>query len=64
MSTLLIKGNWKIAKGRLKQKFAQLVHDDLELIEGKEDELIGRIQKRIGHARKPRAADLYSGGSH
>src|ERR1700691_5034936 len=52
MSTLTVKGNWNIAKGKLKQKFAQLTDDDLQFIEGKEDELIGRIQKRTGHARK------------
>lgn len=48
MNTLQIKGNWNIAKGRLKQKFAQLTDDDLEYLEGKEDELIGRIQKITG----------------
>jgi len=52
MSALTVKGNWNIAKGKMKQKFAQLTDDDLQFIEGKEDELIGRIQKRTGHARK------------
>ena len=50
MSTLTAKGTWNIAKGKLKQKFAQLTDDDLQFTEGKEDELIGRIQKRTGHA--------------
>jgi uncharacterized protein YjbJ (UPF0337 family) len=52
MSTLTTKGNWNIAKGKLKQKFARLTDDDLQFIEGKEDELIGRIQKRTGQARE------------
>jgi uncharacterized protein YjbJ (UPF0337 family) len=52
MSTLTAKGNWNIAKGKLKQKLAQLADDDLQFIEGKEDELIGRIQKRTSQARK------------
>ena len=52
MSTLTVKGNWNIAKGKLKQKFAQLTDDDLQFAEGKEDELIGRIQKRTGQARE------------
>lgn len=52
MSTLVTKGNWNIAKGRLKQKFAQLTNDDLEFIEGLEDELLGRIQKRAGQSGK------------
>jgi len=51
MTTLTAKGNWNIAKGKLKQKFAQLTDDDLQYIEGKQDELIGRIQKRTGQAR-------------
>jgi uncharacterized protein YjbJ (UPF0337 family) len=51
MSTLTTKGNWNIAKGKLKQKLAQLTDDDLQFIEGKEDELIGRIQKRTGQVR-------------
>lgn len=52
MSTLTAKGNWNIAMGKLKQKFAQLTDDDLQFAEGKEDELIGRIQKRTGQAWK------------
>lgn len=52
MSMLAIKGNWNIAKGRMKQKLAQLANDDLQFIEGKEDELIGRIQRRTAVAKK------------
>jgi uncharacterized protein YjbJ (UPF0337 family) len=52
MSTLTAKGNWNIVKGKLKQKFAQLTDDDLQFIEGKEDELIGRIQKRTGETKE------------
>jgi uncharacterized protein YjbJ (UPF0337 family) len=51
MSSLTAKGNWNIAKGKLKQKFAQLTDDDLQFANGKEDELIGRIQKRTGQAQ-------------
>lgn len=52
MNTLELKGNWNIAKGKLKQKFAQLTDDDLQFVEGKEDELFGRIQKRTGQTRE------------
>ena len=52
MNSLTTKGNWNIAKGKLKQKFAQLTDDDLQFAEGKEDELIGRIQKRTGQTRE------------
>jgi uncharacterized protein YjbJ (UPF0337 family) len=47
-----MKGTWNIAKGKLKQKFAQLTDDDLQYVEGKEDELLGRIQKRTGRTRE------------
>jgi len=52
MNTLQIKGNWNIAKGKLKQKWADLTDDDLDYVEGKEDELVGRIQKRTGQTRE------------
>ena len=52
MNTLQVKGNWNITKGKLKQKYAQLTDDDLRFVEGKEDELLGRIQKRTGRTRE------------
>jgi uncharacterized protein YjbJ (UPF0337 family) len=51
MTTLEIKGDWNIAKGKLKQKWAQLTDDDLQYVAGKQDELLGRIQKRTGQSR-------------
>lgn len=48
MNTLQLKGNWNIIKGKLKQKFSALTDDDLQYIEGREDELLGRIQRRTG----------------
>ncbi|HTL54042.1 MAG TPA: CsbD family protein [Candidatus Limnocylindrales bacterium] len=51
MNKLETKGNWNIAKGKLKQKWAKLTDDDLQFVEGKQDELIGRIQKRTGEER-------------
>jgi uncharacterized protein YjbJ (UPF0337 family) len=52
MNTLEIKGDWNITKGKLKQKWAKLTDDDLQYIEGKQDELLGRIQKRTGETRE------------
>ena len=52
MTTLEIKGDWNIIKGNLKQKWAKLTDDDLQFIEGKQDELLGRIQKRTGETRE------------
>jgi uncharacterized protein YjbJ (UPF0337 family) len=51
MDRLSIKGNWDEIKGKLKQKYAELTDDDLTFIEGKEDELLGRLEKRTGKAR-------------
>ena len=52
MNKLQLKGSWNIARGRLKQKFARLSDDDLQYVEGKEAELIGRIQKLTGKSKK------------
>ena len=52
METLKLKGDWNIIKGDLKQKWAKLTDDDLQYIEGKQDELLGRIQKRTGESRE------------
>jgi uncharacterized protein YjbJ (UPF0337 family) len=47
-----IKGNWNVIKGKVKAKYGELTDDDLTYIEGKEDELLGRIQKRTGQAKE------------
>ena len=52
MTTLEIKGDWNITKGKLKQKWAQLTDDDLVYASGKQEELLGRIQKRTGETRE------------
>jgi len=52
MTTLEVKGDWNITKGKLKQKWAKLTDDDLQYADGKGDELLGRIQKRTGEARE------------
>ena len=52
MNKLEVMGNWNIAKGKLKQKWARLTDDDLRYDEGQEQELVGRIQKRTGETRE------------
>jgi uncharacterized protein YjbJ (UPF0337 family) len=47
-----LDGNWKVTKGKLKQKFAMLTDDDLLLVEGKQDELIGRLQAKLGKTKE------------
>jgi uncharacterized protein YjbJ (UPF0337 family) len=51
MTKLQIKGNWNEIKGKLKQKYAELTDDDLTFAEGKEDELLGRLQQRLGKSK-------------
>lgn len=50
-SKLKMKGNWDEAKGKLKQQYAQLSDDDLDYAEGKGDELVGRLQNKLGKAK-------------
>ena len=52
MTTLEIKGDWNIIKGKLQQKWARLTDNDLLFLDGKKDELLGRIQKRTGESRE------------
>jgi uncharacterized protein YjbJ (UPF0337 family) len=47
-----LKGNWNEIKGKLKQKYALLTDDDLLLVEGKEDELMGRLEKKLGKTKE------------
>jgi uncharacterized protein YjbJ (UPF0337 family) len=52
MTKLEIKGNWNEIKGKLKQKYGQLTDDDLTFAEGKEHELLGRLQQRLGKTKE------------
>lgn len=51
MNTTEIKGNWNEIKEKLKQQYADLTDDDLLLEEGKEDEMFGKIQQKIGKTK-------------
>lgn len=46
------KGNWNTIKGQLKQKYGELTDNDLIYVEGKEDELLGRIQRKTGETKE------------
>jgi uncharacterized protein YjbJ (UPF0337 family) len=52
MNTLSMKGNWKEISGKLKQQYANLTDDDLLFQEGKEEELLGRLQSKIGKTKE------------
>jgi uncharacterized protein YjbJ (UPF0337 family) len=47
-----INGNWLELKGKLKQKYALLTDNDLLLIKGKQDEMLGRLQIRLGKTKE------------
>ncbi len=51
MNDLTLKGTWNEAKGKLKQKYSELTDDDLAFSEGKEDELLGRLQQKLGKTK-------------
>lgn len=46
-----IEGNWTQFKGKVKEQWGKLTDDDLDIIAGKRDQLLGRIQERHGIAR-------------
>ncbi len=45
-----IKGNWKQFKGKVKEQWGKLTDDDLDVIEGRTDQLVGKLQERYGIA--------------
>ena len=55
---LQMKGTWNEIKGKLKQKYGQLTDDDLAFADGKVDELLGRLQKRVGRTKDQLRAEI------
>jgi uncharacterized protein YjbJ (UPF0337 family) len=51
MNKLQFKGSWNEIKGKLKQQYGNLTDDDLVFAEGKDDELLGRLQKKLGKTK-------------
>ena len=51
MNTTEIKGNWNEQKGKLKQKFANLTDNDLMFEEGKKEEMLGKLQVKLGKSK-------------
>jgi len=52
MNTTEVSGKWNKTKGKLKQKFAELTDNDLMFAEGKKDEMIGRLQIKLGKTKE------------
>jgi uncharacterized protein YjbJ (UPF0337 family) len=51
MDNLIVKGTWNTLKGKLKQAYGNLTDDDLKYEEGKDDELLGRLQQKTGKTK-------------
>ena len=58
MTKLEMKGSWNEVKGKLKQKYAHLTDNDLLFVEGKDDELLGRLQKTLGRTKEEIRAEI------
>ncbi|WP_264564289.1 CsbD family protein [Flavobacterium sp. N3904] len=52
MNTTELKGNWEEQKGKLKQKFAALTDNDLLFAEGKKEEMMGKLQIKLGKTKE------------
>jgi len=52
MNMSIFKGNWNELKGKLKQSYSSLTDDDLLFEEGKEDEFLGRLQRKLGKSNE------------
>lgn len=52
------EGNWKQFKGRVKEKWGKLTDDDLTVVEGKRDQLVGKIQERYGYKKEEAEKEL------
>jgi uncharacterized protein YjbJ (UPF0337 family) len=52
MNSDQVAGQWKQAKGKIKEQWGKLTDDDLKVIEGNRDQLVGKIQERYGIARE------------
>ncbi|HVZ98485.1 MAG TPA: CsbD family protein [Chitinophagaceae bacterium] len=49
---LKLNGEWNALKGKMKKAYADLTEDDLKREEGKDDELVGRLQKKLGKTKE------------
>ena len=52
MNTNQIKGDWKQMKGKVRERWGKLTNDDLDVIAGQRDQLVGLLQKRYGQAEE------------
>jgi uncharacterized protein YjbJ (UPF0337 family) len=60
MTKLQFKGSWNEVRGKLKQRYAQLTDDDLTFAEGKDEELLGRLEKQLGKTKEQLRTEIES----
>ncbi len=58
MNTDMLKGDWTNLKGKIKEKWGKLTDDDLTVIEGKRDQIAGKLQERYGYAKEQAQKEL------
>ena len=59
-----IKGNWKQLKGKIKEQWGKLTDDDLLIINGQQDQLVGKLQERYGYTKEQAERELERHRSH
>jgi uncharacterized protein YjbJ (UPF0337 family) len=64
MNADVLKGKWHQLKGEVKSKWGQLTDDDLDIVEGDAEKLVGKVQERYGYARQDakREVDAFIAG--
>jgi uncharacterized protein YjbJ (UPF0337 family) len=55
-----VTGNWKLFKGKLRERWGDLTDDELDRLQGQRDQLIGRLQERSGRERAEIERDIDS----
>jgi uncharacterized protein YjbJ (UPF0337 family) len=58
MNTDIVKGKWKQIRGQSKKWWGKLTDDDLDVIDGNRDLLIGRLQERYGYSKDRAAQEI------
>ncbi len=58
MNSDMLKGDWTNLKGKIKEKWGKLTDDDLKVIEGKRDQIAGKLQERYGYAKEQAQKEL------
>ncbi len=58
MNAERIKGNWKQLKGKVKEQWGKLTDDDLTVIDGEQEQLLGKLQDRYGYTKEQAEKEL------